>query len=244
MRALPLCVRFNSSAGFRQIILSLALFSLVASGAAQAASFLDIYGVVHDPIQYINPPNGPGGNHSYSGNNLEAGADLHSANLNHAYLEYADLSGAELENANLSNADLSNADLTFAFLPLAILGDANLGGADLTNALLSYAILRDANLTNADLSGAELYGTNLGGAILTGANLTDATYLGRATYLGTNSGSAYYNAETDFTNAWHLAPGGVLFDPVAAGWTFVPEPSTALLLGIGMMGLGMRRRVH
>ncbi|HIM00327.1 MAG TPA: PEP-CTERM sorting domain-containing protein, partial [Myxococcales bacterium] len=32
------------------------------------------------------------------------------------------------------------------------------------------------------------------------------------------------------------------FDPVAAGWTLIPEPSTALLLGLGLVGLGVRRR--
>ncbi|HIF12522.1 MAG TPA: PEP-CTERM sorting domain-containing protein, partial [Dehalococcoidia bacterium] len=28
----------------------------------------------------------------------------------------------------------------------------------------------------------------------------------------------------------------------AAGWTLIPEPSTALLLGLGLVGLGVRRR--
>ncbi len=83
--------------------------------------------------------------------------------------------------------------------------------------------------------------------ILTNANLSDADLTGAdlsyAIYLGTTIGSPYYNAGTDFTPAFSGAYGGsALFDPVAAGWTFIPEPSTALLLGVGLAGMGMSRR--
>lgn len=46
-------------------------------------------------------------------------------------------------------------------------------------------------------------------------------------------GSPLYDPNTDFT--------GTGFDPVAAGWTFVPEPDTALFLGLGLAALAARK---
>ena len=94
--------------------------------------------------------------------------------------------------------------------PFAHLTSANLTGADLFNANLF-----NANLSNAELINADLNNANLGGAIL--AN---------AVGLGTTFGAALYDINTNFT--------GTGFDPVNAGWTLVPEPSTALLLGLGL----------
>jgi hypothetical protein len=71
-----------------------------------------------------------GGDHSYSGNNLESYADLPYADLYYADLTNADLSNAYLTNADLSEATLTNAKLYFADLDYADLTGADLSGSD------------------------------------------------------------------------------------------------------------------
>ena len=57
-------------------------------------------------------------------------------------------------------------------------------------------------------------------------------------FLGSN---VKYDLNTDFTGAW-ADSGYTPFDPVTAGWVLVPEPSTALLVGLGLLALGGQRR--
>jgi hypothetical protein len=70
-------------------------------------------------------------------------------------------------------------------------------------------------------------------ANLSGANLSNASSL--AGYHEA-FGVPDYDALTNFT--------GTNFDPVAAGWNLVPEPSTALLFGIGLVGIAARSRLR
>ena len=230
--------------GKRFIVRTLALILFLAlsfvSGSAFAASYQMTNGTVVDSIQNVF-----GGNHSYAGGtNLQPGADLTNAGLT-----FADLTDADLANADLSNADLFLADLTNANLANANLANANLTSANLTNANLFSANPFSADLFSANLSGADLSQADLSGAYLTGADLSGAT-LANTVGLGASLGSAIYDTNTDFTNAWAdgslLSSGSILFDPVAAGWTLVPipvpEPGTALLIGLGLAGLTARRR--
>jgi len=190
-----------------------AVLSLAFSGSAFAASYQQISGAIVNPIQTIF-----GGDHSYVGVDLEPVAFLFAADLFAADLFSASLSGADLSNALLSDADLSNADLTLA---------------DLLDADLLDAILLDADLTLADLTGADLTGAFLLGADLSFADLSGADLSG-AVGLDTTAGDAMYNANTDFTNT--------NFDPVAAGWEFVPEPTSLAMLSLGGLLLTRRRR--
>ncbi len=150
----------------RKFVLAVVLV-LMASGA-QAASYQQNGGTIVDPIQ-----NKFGGNHSYSGANLQPGA----------FLANAILTSANLINANLTASNLFN---------------ANLSGADLTNAVFDAASLFGADLSGADLSGANFNVASLLGADLSNAILANAVNLSRTF----GNGNTLYNANTDFTGTF------------------------------------------
>ena len=72
--------------------------------------------------------------------------------------------------------------------------------------LARYATVEDADFSRAKLAGAY--------------------------YLWTTTGSAFYDAETDFS--------GTGFDPVEAGWRLAPEPGSELLALVALICLSRR----
>lgn len=200
-----------------------------------------------------------------------ANADLRGADLTGAHLYSAILSGVDLSDANLTRLkginivgipaalptgftfvedrthDSTNGwiigptvDLSSTTLYWVDLDGLNLSGADLRFAGLGDQDLAGTILSGADLRGAylgwaEFVNTDLSGADLRGANLTSAEGLGSVL------GTPLYDAETNFHSAW-ADYRSTPFDPVAAGWTFVPEPSTALLIGLGLAGMAAREK--
>ncbi len=206
----------------QNLIALVLLMSLILTSGANAASYLLTDGEVIDPIQ-----NRYGGDLAYTGPDLEGDAHLAGVNLSDAYLDSAYLQHADLRGADLTGAELSDGDLSFADLTDANLRAARLDAVDLTGATLSYADLRHATLFDASVPLATLSYANL--------SYVDLSYVDG---LSSASGIAYYNAETDFSHTG--------FDPVAAGWIFVPEPS-GMLLGLAALscvGLLARRRAH
>jgi uncharacterized protein YjbI with pentapeptide repeats len=223
---------------FRRPTRSLALHLLAAlallglsTGTASAASYELTNGSLVDPI--LDLALAP---HPYAGPNLAPNVDLTvvgppSADLSSASLVDADLRAARLDGVDFSLADLTRADLV---------------GASLVGSVLTGANLSDVVLDFADLSGAQASGVDLTGAVMTNANLAGADLRGAILSgvigLGNTAGTAIYDASTDFSNASTGGPGSAPFDPAAAGWSLVPEPGSALLIGLGLTALASNRR--
>ena len=120
--------------------------------------------------------------------------------------------------------------------------------ADLVYAGLAYADLSSADLSNADLSHANLSNASLSYSNLSSTLLYSADLSGTASWLwATWTGAKYSLNAVD--NAGNPIPDTIFpagMDQAwrdAAGMIPVPEPGTALLVGLGLIGLGVRRRV-
>jgi hypothetical protein len=109
---------------------------LVLISSAEASKYKKTDGTWVDPIQNVDPP---GGNHLYSGTDLEPAANLHHADLSHAYLH----------EANLHEGNLSQATMNGVYLESSNLTGANLTGAVLSNGNLSHSFMSHANLSHA-----------------------------------------------------------------------------------------------
>jgi uncharacterized protein YjbI with pentapeptide repeats len=152
-----------------------------------------------------------------------AGVDGSNSDLSLASFVGTTLSSVASASTFLST-DFSGANFTSANLR-----NGNYTGADFTGATFSGTQMRDANYTNAIFDGValngEVRGANFSGASFLGADLTNATNWGLASWTG-----ALFDASTVF------AAG---MDPVAEGMVFVAEPHAAVLLALGLLGLGL-----
>jgi len=226
-------------------ILGTALWVVVSGSVANAASYQKYDFSIVDTILYT--ADAGGGVHPYSGVDLRSYTDLSGAQLGSAYLfqarlEASNLSGAVLDSAYLydawlDSANLSDASLVGANLRTAWIDSADLSGADLSDTDLTSVWLGSADLSSANLGGAKLPYAYLGLADLTDADVSDTDFsdtdLTNAMALDSSIGSAFYNANTNFT--------GTGFDPAAAGWVPEPGPSLAMASSLWVIA-GLRRR--
>ena len=215
----------------RSLVISLVAVFALSVANANAASYVQLSGSLVNSVLDTS-----GSAHGYSGANLEPGAHLTAIILKEASLTHADLAGATLTGATLTGSKLLQSSFRNATLTGANLDNANLRHANFNNAGVVGASFAAANLYGANFAGVSLTGVDLGFADLRAANLTDATNL------STVFGTVYYDTNTIFDGA--SADGGSTpFDPTTAeGWVLVPEPSTGLLLGMGLVGLVTLRR--
>lgn len=195
------------------------------------------------------------------GGDLGYGMSLLEANMTGTVWVDPALDEVVLSRANLSSVDLSGLNATEVYAFETSFRNAMLDGsylamvandADFSGASLRGAVFERIDDTPTSLTGARLVAADLSGAVfsrsfplLPGIDVSGANFsrsvLRDAVGLGNAEGAALYDAATDFTNSWADLEATVPFDPVTAGWTFIPEPNAALLTSLGLAVLGRKR---
>lgn len=153
-------------------------------------------------------------------------------------------------NSFLQETDFNSSNLSGSTI---VAGSTSFQGAVFDNAILTsvnfsggIAAFQSSSFINADLTGATLSGGSgafqiwrIDGANFSGADISSIStdnLVGGESFLDSFS----LSAAPTYTDAT-IFPNG--FDPVAAGWSLVPEPTTSLMVLMSLGGLiGYRKK--
>ncbi len=220
-------------------VLLAVLLRLFSDSAAMAASYQQRDGTIVDPIQYRDG----GGDHFYSGPDLEPGVIASGASLVSAVLGSADLRNASMADASFKEALLTDADFSGALLQRAsffetIADDSTFVGADLRFANMNGRF-QGANLVGADLRDTLGEDANFVDANLDSVDMRDAGWelplLDGATFRSANLSRfrsfAFSAVGADFSNA--TLTGASIAGGVVSGANFSNANLTAATIGFG-----------
>lgn len=149
-------------------------------------------------------------------------------------------SGLLLSRAEFTSKNLSRMGLGFSTFSLVTIQRANLSDSDLSDSVMSSVRLIDTSLTGTNLARVAMFDVDFGGSDVTMADFSGATF-DRVLNLGSTVGRAMYSSTTDFSGAW-ADSGSTPFDPVEAGWMLVPEPTSSVFVGLGLVCLSAVQR--
>ena len=124
--------------------ITLTIILLFSATAVDAAWYQKTDGTIVDPIQSVS-----GGDHTYTGGNLEPLAVLSYLILTGSDLSGVDLSGAHLTWAYIESSDLSGANLSDSVLEMAFFSGSDLSGANLSGSDLQQVVPQVATWTDA-----------------------------------------------------------------------------------------------